>query len=72
VTTDRDIQDELAALAARVQVLEDQQALAQLVASYGPAVDSGSADATADLWFEDGVFDVVPHGVWVPKTRPVP
>jgi len=61
VTTDRDIQDELVALAARVQVLEDQQALAQLVASYGPAVDSGSADATADLWFEDGVFDVVPH-----------
>ena len=53
--------EEIAALVARVQVLEDQLALAQLVASYGPAVDSGSAEAAADLWFEDGVFDVVPY-----------
>jgi hypothetical protein len=61
MTDDRDLQHELDALAAKVRVLEDQQALAQLVASYGPAVDSGSADATANLWFEDGVFDVVPY-----------
>jgi hypothetical protein len=50
--------DRLAALEARVRVLEDHEALAQLVATYGPAVDSGSADAAAAIWFDDGVFDV--------------
>jgi hypothetical protein len=49
----------IAALESRLRAVEDQQALAQLVASYGPAVDSGSADAAAGLWSEDGVFDVV-------------
>ena len=52
------------ALAARVQVLEDQVALGQLVARYGPAVDSGSSDAAAQLWTEDGVFEVPPYAVW--------
>ena len=47
------------ALAARVQLLEDHIAIAQLVSKYGPTVDSGSGDATADLWTEDGVFEVV-------------
>jgi ketosteroid isomerase-like protein len=48
-------------LAARVAALEDQIEIMQLVAQYGPAVDSGSAEATADLWTEDGAFDAVPH-----------
>ncbi len=51
----------LQALEARVRELEDRDALAQLVASYGPAVDSGDADAAASLWSDDGVFDVVPY-----------
>ena len=33
--------------------------ITQLVAQYGPAVDSGSAEATAALWTEDGTFDAV-------------
>ncbi|MEX5713987.1 nuclear transport factor 2 family protein [Parafrankia sp. FMc6] len=49
------------ALAARVALLEDKAEIIQLVAQYGPAVDSGSADAAADLWTEDGIFDAVPH-----------
>jgi hypothetical protein len=56
-----DLQKRLRALESRVTVLEDQLALSQLVATYGPAVDSGSADAAARLWREDGVFDVVPY-----------
>lgn len=48
-------------LAARVRALEDQLEIMQLVAQYGPAVDSGSAEATAALWTEDGTFDAVPH-----------
>jgi hypothetical protein len=48
-------------LAARVQVLEDQVEIMQLVAQYGPAVDSGSGEAAAALWTPDGTFDAVPH-----------
>ena len=43
----------------RVRLLEDQVELGQLVARYGPSVDSGSAKETADLWTDDGVFDAV-------------
>lgn len=49
----------LAALEARVQVLDDHDAITQLLASYGPAVDSGAAESTAALWADDGVFAVV-------------
>jgi ketosteroid isomerase-like protein len=48
-------------LATRLQTLEDQIEIMQLVAQYGPDVDSGSAEAAAALWTEDGVFDVVPY-----------
>ena len=50
----------VAALATRLRVLEDQAEIVQLVAQYGPAVDSGSAEAAAGLWTEDGAFDAVP------------
>lgn len=50
--------DRLAALEARLQRLEDEQAIARLVASYGPLVDAGEADRVAELWTEDGVYDV--------------
>lgn len=53
----------IAALEARLQRLEDEQAISQLVASYGPAVDAGDAAAAAALWAEDGIFDVVPYFV---------
>jgi hypothetical protein len=46
-------------LAARVRSLEDHIEITQLVMQYGPSVDSGSADATAALWTEDGSFDAV-------------
>ena len=48
-------------LAARVRALADQVEIMQLVAQYGPAVDSGSGEAAAALWTEDGSFDAVPH-----------
>src|ERR1700722_8856334 len=48
-------------LAARVAALEDQIEIMQLVAQYGPAVDSGSGQVTAELWTEEGTFDAVPH-----------
>ncbi|HLN15587.1 MAG TPA: nuclear transport factor 2 family protein [Acidimicrobiales bacterium] len=44
-------------LEERVARLEDELAVRRLVSAYGPAVDSGSADAAAGLWEEDGVYD---------------
>jgi hypothetical protein len=52
---------EVEMLAGRVRALEDQVEIMQLVAQYGPAVDSGSGEAAAGLWIEDGVFDAVPQ-----------
>ncbi len=49
--------DRIAALEARLRVLEDERDIARLIASYGPLVDAGAAEV-ADLWVEDGVYDV--------------
>ncbi|PHV66516.1 nuclear transport factor 2 family protein [Williamsia muralis] len=46
------------ALTERVTLLEDKLAIIELMTAYGPAVDSGSAEAVARLWTEDGVYDV--------------
>ena len=61
MTDNDELTQRLAELEARLRLVEDHQALSQLVATYGPAVDSGAADAAASLWFDDGVFDVVSH-----------
>lgn len=50
--------DRLAALERRLARLEDEAAIHSLIAAYGPLVDSGSADEVAELWTEDGVYDV--------------
>jgi hypothetical protein len=47
----------LAALEQRVQRLEDEVAVLRLVNSWGPAVDTGSSEAAAALWHEDGVLE---------------
>jgi len=54
-----DLRATVEALAARVQLLEDEAEITQLVLQYGPSVDSGSAEATAALWTGDGTFDAV-------------
>lgn len=45
-------------LAARLRQLEDERDISRLIASYGPAVDAGNADAAAQLWAPDGGYDV--------------
>jgi uncharacterized protein (TIGR02246 family) len=45
-------------LMTRLRRLEDDRDIRQLIASYGPAVDAGDADAAARLWSSDGVYDV--------------
>jgi hypothetical protein len=45
-------------LAARVAVLEDERAILRTLHAYGHAIDYGLADAWADCFAENGVFDV--------------
>ena len=52
------IQDELAALVARLRRIEDEREIERMIASYGPLVDAGEADAPAELWAVDGTYDV--------------
>src|SRR5580692_783925 len=53
-----DADDRLARIELRVQALEDERAVYELMASYGPAVDSNSREEAARLWISDGVYDV--------------
>jgi hypothetical protein len=48
----------LAALERRLQLIEDERAIERMIASYGPLVDAGEADAVADLWALDGGYRV--------------
>ena len=48
-------------LERRMLDAEDRLELLQIVASYGPAVDSGSPAGTAQLWTENGVYDTYPQ-----------
>lgn len=45
------------ALSARLSEVEDRLAITQLLATYGPAVDSGDAETAGGLWSTDGVYD---------------
>lgn len=53
-----DLEQRLAMLEDRLGRLEDEREIARLISSYGPLVDSGSADAVAALWQAEGVYDV--------------
>ncbi|MFE7522904.1 nuclear transport factor 2 family protein [Streptomyces halstedii] len=51
-------EDRIAALEARIGLLEDERAVARAMASYGPLVDGGDAEAVAALWAPAGVYDI--------------
>ncbi|QIX25610.1 nuclear transport factor 2 family protein [Nocardioides sp. JQ2195] len=50
--------DRIERLELRLRAVEDEQEISQLVAAYGPLVDAGEAEMVADLWTEDGIYDV--------------
>jgi len=54
-------EEQLDQLMNRVRALEDRLEIYQLLATYGPAVDSLRADAVADLWAPDGTYE--PSGI---------
>ena len=41
----------------RIQLIEDQLEIYNLIASHPPSADTGAADYVASVWTEDGVFD---------------
>lgn len=49
-------------LEARLQTLEDREAIRELIARYGPLADSGDAAGVAALWAEDGVYAIAGFG----------
>jgi uncharacterized protein (TIGR02246 family) len=53
-----DLASRLVGLEDRLALLEDERAVARVVAAYGPLVDSGDAEGVAALWETDGVYDV--------------
>lgn len=48
---------------ARLQRIEDVEAIRNLIASYGPLADSGDAAGVAALWADNGCYDVGGYGV---------
>jgi SnoaL-like domain len=61
------VSDELlAGLEQRLRRVEDERAIERLIASYGPLVDAGEADAASRLWATDGTYDV--EG-WLMRSR---
>ena len=54
--------EQILALQNRLQALEDREAIRQLIASYGPAVDSHRLQDAAALWAEDGEYAVAGFG----------
>jgi SnoaL-like domain len=48
------VADRLDRLERRVGELEDEAAIARLIAGYGPLADSSQGDAVRDMWVEDG------------------
>ena len=53
---DAELREVVTALEARVTRLEDQLAIHRLINSWGPAVDTGQAEAAAALFSEDAVL----------------
>jgi hypothetical protein len=51
------VSDQLAALQARLQELEDKEAIRELFNRYGFTADTGDAQGWCETWAEDGVFD---------------
>ncbi len=52
------IEERLANLEQRLQAAEDQLEIIRLINSYGPLVDSGTAEPAAHLWVEGGIYDI--------------
>ena len=53
-----------ASIEDRLRRVEDQLAIYQLIAAYGPAIDACDYEQSFDLWTEDGVYEVGGLGIY--------
>ncbi len=58
------VHERIYALELRMRGVEDHLAIYQLLAAYGPAVDSLSGDAAGALWVEEGTYEHPAGGSW--------
>ncbi|SFR88551.1 nuclear transport factor 2 family protein [Sphingomonas jatrophae] len=56
------LQAEVFALRIELRAVQDRQAIADLIAAYGPAVDRGDSRGAAALWAADGSYDLGDFG----------
>jgi ketosteroid isomerase-like protein len=61
--------EDLSAINRRLQALEDQIAIYQVVCGYGYAVDGCNTEAVASLYAEDGVYAVADMAPFVGRER---
>ncbi|MFC1981826.1 nuclear transport factor 2 family protein [Chloroflexota bacterium] len=59
MTNNLELAQELKVLKQKLQVLEDKEAIRDLLARYCYSADFNRTDAFLDLWTEDSTFDVV-------------
>jgi len=52
------VEERLDVLTRRVQALEDELAIHRLIVRYGLAVDIGDAEHSAEVFADDGIYDV--------------
>ena len=50
--------DSIEAISQRLLLLEDREAIRDLIARYGPLADTGNAAGAAALWRDDGVYAI--------------
>jgi ketosteroid isomerase-like protein len=55
--TNYDTADEIAALRARLQLLEDEREIQRTMARYGHSLDAGDEDVFMDCWAEGAVLE---------------
>ena len=58
-----DLLKQVGDLSERLRALEDREAIRNVIAAYGPAVDRGDSAGAAQLFSEDGAYDVGGYGV---------
>jgi uncharacterized protein (TIGR02246 family) len=63
MSVSEDVLQRLEQLAGRVRELEDREAIRNVIAAYGPAVDRGDSAGAAALFTDEGAYDVGGYGV---------
>jgi len=64
ITMTATLEARLEQLERRLREVEDRQEIMQLIATYGPAADTCTQAAIADLWTDDGTYTVVGHSTF--------